>query len=155
MIEQAEHFVEVVSALPDPPRFGATERARRSSTRERILVEASMLFARKGYTATTTREIANRVRIRQPSLFHHFSSKSKIMDELLDHSLTHPTYVAEFLAQAKGPTAPRLYACIHFDAKYVLTSPYSLAGLDNDEVMDSPLFLRWRELRARLHEARK
>src|SRR5581483_2006845 len=44
-------------------------------TRERILYEASNLFAREGYHGTTTREIAAAVGVRQPSLFYHFPSK--------------------------------------------------------------------------------
>ena len=44
-----------------------------SSTRERILLEASYLFSRWGYHNTTTRDIAVAVGIRQPSLC--FSSR--------------------------------------------------------------------------------
>ncbi|MGH2596951.1 MAG: helix-turn-helix domain-containing protein [Actinomycetota bacterium] len=46
------------------------------STRERILHEASELFARQGYHGTTTRQIADAVGVRQPALFHHFDAKS-------------------------------------------------------------------------------
>ncbi len=41
-----------------------------SDTRQEILVQASRLFKRLGYRATTTREIAKAVNIKQPSLFH-------------------------------------------------------------------------------------
>ena len=52
-------------------------------TRERILREASRLFARKGFHGTSTREIADAVEIRQPSLFHHFPTKRDIMAALI------------------------------------------------------------------------
>ena len=58
------------------------------STRERLLRAASALFATKGYFGTSTREIAELVEIRQPSLFHHFESKAAIAQVLLDRSLT-------------------------------------------------------------------
>ena len=54
-----------------------------TTTRERILTEASRLFAERGYDGTSTRQIADAVGIRQPSLFHHFASKQAIMEELL------------------------------------------------------------------------
>ena len=47
-----------------------------SSTRGRILLEASLLFAQRGFFGTSTRDIADAVRIRQPSLFHHDRSGS-------------------------------------------------------------------------------
>ena len=53
-------------------------------TRERILREASRLFARKGFHGTSSREIAEAVENRQPSLSHHFPSKRDIMSELND-----------------------------------------------------------------------
>jgi AcrR family transcriptional regulator len=49
-----------------------------SSTRGRMLPEVSLLFAQRGYFGTSTRDIADAVRIRQPSLFHHFEAKHEI-----------------------------------------------------------------------------
>jgi AcrR family transcriptional regulator len=125
------------------------------SRRERILREASALFARRGYTATTTREIAQAVEIRQPSLFHHFSSKAEIMKELLDHNLTRPMAFAERLAVADGAAADRLYEYILFDTLYILTSPYNLTGLDTDDVMQAQEFRKWYVQRDRLRRARE
>ena len=67
--------------------------AQASSTRERILREASILFTQHGYFGTSTRDIAGAVGIRQPSLFHHFDNKAAIAEELLEYAwgstLTH------------------------------------------------------------------
>src|SRR4249919_3782708 len=112
-------------------------------TRERILREASALFARRGYAATTTREIAEAVAVRQPSLFHHFASKSDIMKALLSHSFTRPTLFAEKLAQSDGAAADRLYEYVLFDTLFILASPYNLTGLDTDDVMEALEFRKW------------
>jgi AcrR family transcriptional regulator len=48
------------------------------ATRERILREASRLFATRGYYGSSTRDIAAAVGIQQPSLFHHFPHKQAI-----------------------------------------------------------------------------
>lgn len=51
--------------------------------RERILTAAAEMFARKGVSATTVREIADAVGVLSGSLYHHFDSKDAILDEVL------------------------------------------------------------------------
>ena len=51
--------------------------------RERILASAAGLFARKGVSATTVREIADEVGMLSGSLYHHFDSKESMVDEIL------------------------------------------------------------------------
>jgi AcrR family transcriptional regulator len=116
----------------------------RVSTRERILRAASTLFASRGYTGTTTREIATLVQVRQPSLFHHFPSKAAIADALLDYSLERVTAPVIELASASGSAAERLYGYVHFDTGYLASSPYCLSGLYTDDLMLLPEFDGWR-----------
>jgi AcrR family transcriptional regulator len=51
--------------------------------RERILASAAGLFARKGISATTVREIADEVGMLSGSLYHHFDSKEAMVDEIV------------------------------------------------------------------------
>jgi AcrR family transcriptional regulator len=51
--------------------------------RDVILAEAAKLFARKGVSATTVREIGDAAGILSGSLYHHFESKDAIVDEIL------------------------------------------------------------------------
>ncbi len=83
-------------------------------TRERILRESSLLIAERGYHATTTRQIAERVGIQQPSLFHHFASKAAIVSELLawDHDQTLP--FVQDLAALQSHAPLRLYTYMVF-----------------------------------------
>lgn len=122
-------------------------------TRERILSEASRLFARHGYHGTSTREIAEAVGIRQPSLFHHFSSKAAIMQALIDLDLDETVPSAQALAREDGPAAARLYGHLVADVEHLVTSPYDLSGLYTDEVFADPEFAPWLRKRARLHQA--
>ena len=126
--------------------------ARRTDTRERILYEASNLFAALGYHATTTREIARAVGIRQPSLFHHFASKPEIMQALLTYDLDAFSFV-EALAAEEGPAAVRLYRYLRDDVALVSRSPYTLSGLYTDEVMGDPDFALWARRSDQLHAA--
>lgn len=126
--------------------------ARRTDTRERILYEASKLFAAMGYHATTTREIARAVGIRQPSLFHHFATKREIMQALLTYDLDAFSFV-ESLASEEGPASVRLYRYLRDDVALVAQSPYNLSGLYTDEVMGDPDFAPWAERADRITAA--
>jgi TetR/AcrR family transcriptional regulator, cholesterol catabolism regulator len=53
------------------------------SRRAQILASAAELFARKGISATTVREIADAVGVLSGSLYHHFPSKDAMVDEVL------------------------------------------------------------------------
>ena len=53
-------------------------------TRERILAEATALFARDGYDGTSIQAVADAVGIRKQSLLHHFRSKQQLRDAVLD-----------------------------------------------------------------------
>lgn len=56
-------------------------------TKERLLDRAAELFWTKGYAATTTREIAASLGIRQASLYHHVAGKEELLYELSVTSL--------------------------------------------------------------------
>jgi AcrR family transcriptional regulator len=132
--------------------MGAKGKAKlNGSTRERILFEASFLFARRGYHATTTREIAEEVGIRQPSLFHHFESKGAIAEALLDWDLGIILPSARALAQQPGSAAVRLYRYLIHDLKHLTQAPYNLNGIYAEDVMGDPAFSRWAKRRVELH----
>ena len=114
-------------------------------TGERILVEASRLFALKGYHGTSTRDIAAAVGIRQPSLFHHFRSKRAIMDALLEYDLSSGVRLLGWLATAPGSPAVRLYRYIAQDTYFALTSPYDLRGVYLSDLLSEPEFRPWRK----------
>jgi len=120
-------------------------------TRERILFEASRLFARQGFHATTTRQIADAVGVRQPSLFHHFASKDTIMQTLLAWDLDLALPALRRLAASTEPASLRLYRYVRDDVEHLATAPYNLTGLYTEEVMGDPAFAPWSAKLDRLH----
>ncbi|MFF9542497.1 TetR/AcrR family transcriptional regulator [Streptomyces albidoflavus] len=54
-----------------------------SDRRAELLRIAARLFATHGYTPTTVRDIADEAGILSGSLYHHFSSKEAMLDEIL------------------------------------------------------------------------
>jgi AcrR family transcriptional regulator len=123
------------------------------STRNRIMYEASNLFARRGYHATTTRLIAAAVGVRQPSLFYHFSSKQAILQALLDSDLDEALPFVEAIARQPQPAAFRLYRYLRHDVSHLTDAPFNLSGIYTEEVMEDPAFAPWARKRARLHSA--
>src|SRR5439155_24713757 len=51
--------------------------------RDELLELAATMFAERGLRATTVRDIADSAGILSGSLYHHFSSKEEMVDELL------------------------------------------------------------------------
>ncbi|MDQ2724124.1 MAG: TetR/AcrR family transcriptional regulator [Actinomycetota bacterium] len=97
--------------------------------REEILAAAADLFAAVGYTATSTRMIAERVGLRQASLFHHFARKDLILAELLERTLR-PTMqmVVALGAAALGPAAT-LWALVRTDVQTLRKNPSNQSAL--------------------------
>jgi AcrR family transcriptional regulator len=74
------------------------------STKAAIREAAIALFAEKGFTATSTREICQRAGITKPVLYYHFGSKEQLYVELILDCLNE--YRKEMLrASRQGSTA--------------------------------------------------
>jgi AcrR family transcriptional regulator len=124
-----------------------------SSTRERILLEASRLFAARGYHRTSTRDIARAVGIQQPSVFHHFPTKKAIMADLLGLNFDRAVAFATAMLTKPGTPSARLYRVLREDLRWVMTVPYDLSGTQGDDVIRDPAFKRWAEKQVMLNEA--
>ena len=56
--------------------------------RTRILVEATRLFASRGYDGTSIQEIAEAAGVTRPTLVYHYGSKEQLRDEVLGTMLS-------------------------------------------------------------------
>jgi AcrR family transcriptional regulator len=54
-----------------------------SKTKEKILKTALKLFSTKGYKATTVRDIAGAMGVKQSALYNHFKNKDEILETLI------------------------------------------------------------------------
>lgn len=54
-----------------------------SKTKEKILKHALKLFSSKGFKATTVRDIAGSIGIKQSALYNHFKNKEEILETLI------------------------------------------------------------------------
>jgi AcrR family transcriptional regulator len=108
-------------------------------TRDRILYEASRLIASRGYHGATTREIAERVGIKQPSMFNHFASKLEILKALLVFDLMVPSQQAQRVAVQDKPAGARLFRYALWDLHWYQAMPFDLRGLQEDLVHEPGL----------------
>lgn len=125
-----------------------------SERRNQILAIAARLFASHGYAATTVRDIADEAGILSGSLYHHFSSKEAIFQEILR------SFMASLLEQIEGIVAegqgPRetLDAMIR-GAFTVIEEQYDAVGLYQNEssiLLTQPGFEFLAEGSARIEE---
>lgn len=70
-------------ARPGRPRHIPVTAPSNVAPRDQILRASARLFTSKGFAATSTREIAEAVGIRQASLYYHFAGKDEILADLL------------------------------------------------------------------------
>ncbi|MBM7518645.1 TetR/AcrR family transcriptional regulator [Nocardioides nitrophenolicus] len=119
--------------------------ARSKVTPEQILREAARLFATKGFHGTSTREIADAVGVRQPSLFHHFATKHDIARALYayDHERSPGLRGARELPEGT-PASVEFYQSVRREILVEMTSAYDLRGLYLSALIDEPEFREWR-----------
>ncbi len=124
------------------------------STPNRILAEASKLFASHGFHGTSTRDIALAVGIRQPSLFHHFPTKHAILAALLDLDLDVLDRRIRLIVRSGESSAVKLHCHLVLDIVHILEFPFDVRGLyvKNEEVPDGSEFSAQRKKLAGVHK---
>jgi AcrR family transcriptional regulator len=119
--------------------------------RAEILDAAAELFVSQGLAATTTRQIAERVGIRQASLYHHFAGKAEILLELLTQSVRPSLRVAAALeSRCRDDPAAGLYALALIDVRTLTQAPHNIATLYLMPEVRGAEFEPFRAERARL-----
>jgi len=128
------------------PRLSTRKRPG-ATAREEILDAAAELFTTRGFTATSTRMIADAVGVRQASLYHHFTTKDDILSALLLSTVTAPVQRAELLREACDDAVVRLYALVLFDAGQLADSRWNLGALYLLPEVTTERFAEFRALR--------
>ena len=101
------------------------------SPRDHILDVCAHLFSQHGYAATSTRDIAEAVGIRQASLYYWFAGKPAILEELLARTVR-PTLdqldKIDGVAEEHG-AASALYALVMIDTGTLADAPHNCGRL--------------------------
>jgi AcrR family transcriptional regulator len=146
----AEEETELDRRRAGRPRFRPSS-GTRVAPREEILDVAAELFARQGLAATTTRQIAERVGIRQASLYYYFAGKDEILLELLTQSVRPSLRVAaELESRYPDDPAAALYALALIDVATLTQAPHNIATLYLMPEVQGEEFASFRAERAQL-----
>lgn len=119
--------------------------------REEILDAAAELFVGQGFATTTTRQIAERVGIRQASLYYYFHGKDEILLELLTQSVRPSLRVAaELESRCRHEPTAALYALALIDVRTLTQAPHNIATLYLAPEVQGEEFKSFRAERAQL-----
>jgi AcrR family transcriptional regulator len=100
-----------------------------ASGREQILDAAAEMFSEQGYSAASTRRIAEAVGVKQASLYYHFASKQDILAELLAGTVRPSLAFSARLARGTEPPHAQLYALASFDVALLTSGRWNVGAL--------------------------
>lgn len=84
-------------------RYKETNERMREETREKILTASLALFAEKGFSATSMRDIANEAKVAVGLTYHYYKNKAEIFDTLKSRATEDFVLVNEFFGKAADP----------------------------------------------------
>ncbi|WP_233510774.1 TetR/AcrR family transcriptional regulator [Actinomadura craniellae] len=113
-----------------------------SERREHLVRLAAELFAKKGFQATTVRNIAEEAGILSGSLYHHFDSKESIVDEILSGYFDELTASSRAVVERGGEPREVLSALVRicFDALEPHRAAVTVLQNDWNYLRDMPRF---------------
>ncbi|MEU0314521.1 helix-turn-helix domain-containing protein [Nocardioides sp. NPDC006273] len=127
-----------------------------ASPRDQILEAAAKLFVSQGFAATSTREIADQVGIRQASLYYHFAGKDEILVELLRTTVRPTTDKVEKILNQVPPlnVETALYLLVLVDVRTLADVPHNVGMLYLlPDVTKEEVYVDFREEHDKLVEA--
>jgi len=108
----------------------ATAGSTQLAPRDEILDAAAALFVENGFAATTTRAIAERIGIRQASLYYHFAGKDDILVELLERTVRPSVEFAKRLREDPSlASAAALHMLAVRDVETLAAAPHNIGTL--------------------------
>src|SRR5829696_1246625 len=114
-------------AMPSP--LGATTLEER---RVLILETAAYLFASKGYVGTSVDDIARELGVSKAAVYHYWSSKEELLEEIQDRALTRLREKLDRLDDEENPYETRLEATVAAYIDAVLENTSFVSALLRD-----------------------
>jgi AcrR family transcriptional regulator len=121
-------FLDPMSNVRGRPRASGASQSR-IETEAEILRAAAKLFCTVGYSATSTRLIADTAGLRQASLYHYFKAKQDILLALLLETVKPSLHSANALIQTDASGPSKIWALCAFDVNLLSSGDYNLGAL--------------------------
>ncbi|HEY7534380.1 MAG TPA: helix-turn-helix domain-containing protein, partial [Thermodesulfobacteriota bacterium] len=113
-------------------------------TRDKILEVAMRLFAEKGFSGTTTREIAEKADVNEALIFRYFSTKKDLYGAIIERKIEEEPGVVEFTLESLRETrndkqifksiAIRMFESVEKDSTFIKLLYFS--ALEGHELSD-------------------
>ena len=124
-----------------PQATGPRRLPRAERTRQRILDAAGQCFAARGYARTTVEEVASGAGVSKALVYHHFGSKERILDAVLERTFAEWDAVTDLAARSSDGGVLEGIASMHRAAlAYARDNPalQALIELDSKVLLDAP-----------------
>lgn len=110
--------------------------------RAQVLDAATELFVTQGFAATSTREIADSVGIRQASLYYHFAGKDELLEAALAKTIRPSLAAVDLIERGAIDPVASLYILALLDVRTLAKAPHNsgLLGLHPDVASRVPEF---------------
>jgi len=105
-----------------------------STRRTEIIAQAARLFRKKGYAATSIRDIAEEVGMKSASLYNHINQKKDILEELLLSLADLYTKGIEDIAHSPLTSIEKLERIVAEQIRITLAQPDAVALIPSDWV---------------------
>lgn len=115
----------------------ANDRTAKPDVSQRILDQATRLFAAHGFVGASLRDIARAVGIRKPSLLYHFPSKDELRRGVLDQMLAHWNEAVPRILRA-ATSGPEQFDAIAAEILNFFHDDHDRARLLLRELLDRP-----------------
>jgi AcrR family transcriptional regulator len=120
------------------------EQVKVGKTRDKILEAAIKLFAEKGFSGTTTKEIAEKAGVNEALIFRYFSTKKDLYSAIIEKKISEEPGVVEFPLGAFRETKDdwlifksigmRMFECVEKDPTFIRLLHFS--ALEGHELSD-------------------
>lgn len=113
-----------MARAPESSRSTARSSTRRDLVESQIIQEATRLFAERGFSGTSLKDIADAAGLTRPALYHYVKSKDEILARLVTELAEMPARVLEAMHGEEGlSTTERLRKMAHAVALQQATDP--------------------------------
>ncbi|MCR1783415.1 TetR/AcrR family transcriptional regulator [Nocardioides carbamazepini] len=103
-----------------------------SARRTQLLAIAAEMFASRGYTQTTVRDIADEAGILSGSLYHHFASKDEMLTEILQDFMGSLLRQFRTIAEEAGTPRAALDGLVRSSFEIIHRTPHAVALYQNE-----------------------
>ena len=137
---------EVIWQTPDQ------QREQHDRKRHAILTVAAQMFAQRGFHEITIDDIASRLQVTKPTIYHYIRSKDDIFFQITQFALDE---IRSEVATKAGETLPaieRLDKFIHVYGEFLLTDFGLCMALVSDRVLDPKPRRELRRLKKKIEE---